>query len=249
MGKYLTVLVTLCLLAFTNGSFKTEQRRYSRVRTAYAEKEANMKNMLLANAIQLEQLEVYLRVFKAEQELELWAKNKGEQSYKFLKTYQVCQTSGSLGPKRKEGDLQIPEGFYHIDGFNPSSHYYLSMRLNYPNKSDQILGYKPRLGNNIFIHGDCVTIGCVPITDEYIKELYLFCIEAKDKGQLKIPVSIYPCRLNKENFAKLQKKYGEDEDKLNLWTDLKVSYQHFTQTKQLPTITFLANGRHKVGLN
>ena len=246
MYKYSILFIAISLFSFTSGSFKTEQRRYSRVRTAYAEKEAGMKKLLLAHSIQLEHLEVYLQVFKAEQELELWAKNKSDQTFKRIKTYKVCRTVGILGPKRKEGDLQIPEGFYHIDAYNPASSYYLSMRINYPNKSDRILGYQPRLGGNICIHGACVTIGCVPITDAYIKELYLFCIEAKDKGQHKIPVSIYPCHLSDRNFTALQNKYHSDKDKLNLWTDLKSAYQQFVQTKQLPNITFLPNGRHVI---
>jgi len=43
--------------------------------------------------------------------------------------------SGKLGPKRQQGDMQIPEGFYHISGFNPASNFYLSLRINYPNPS------------------------------------------------------------------------------------------------------------------
>ena len=47
--------------------------------------------------------------------------------------------SGTTGPKRAEGDYQVPEGFYYINEFNPNSKYHLSLGLNYPNASDKIL--------------------------------------------------------------------------------------------------------------
>jgi murein L,D-transpeptidase YafK len=106
-------------------------------------------------------------------------KNTSDQEFLHIKTYTVCATSGLIGPKRMQGDLQIPEGFYYIDRFNPYSNFYLSLGINYPNTSDRILGDKNNLGGDIFIHGDCVTIGCLPITDSEIKELYIFCVEAK----------------------------------------------------------------------
>jgi murein L,D-transpeptidase YafK len=246
MRKFLIIFASLLFLSFTSGKFKEQQKKYSRVRTAYSEKEAGMKKLLTDHSIQIENFVIYLRAFKYEKEIELWAKNKSDESFKLIKTYDVCRTCGKLGPKRREGDLQIPEGFYHIDAYNPASSYYLSMRINYPNKSDKILGYKPKLGGNICIHGNCVTIGCLPITDDKIKELYIFCIEAKDRGQNKIPVTVYPAKLTDKNFKTLSTKYASETQKVNLWTDLKVAYDNFKESKQLPTITFLPNGRHEI---
>jgi len=246
MIKTVILLVTSLLVSFNSGHFKTEQKRYSRVRVAYAEKEAHMKKLLLTHSIRPNNMEIYLQVFKKEKELELWAKNKEDQTFKRIKTYKICQTSGTLGPKRQEGDLQIPEGFYHIDAYNPASSYYLSMRINYPNKSDRILSDRTKPGSNICIHGDCVTIGCVPITDDQIKELYLFCIEAKDKGQDKIPVTIYPARLNATNYKALCYRYPSQVKWLKLWADLHVAYQYFQTNKYLPSITFLPDGRHSI---
>ncbi|MEN8203953.1 MAG: L,D-transpeptidase family protein [Bacteroidota bacterium] len=240
------IFVAIIFFSFSPGNFKTEQKKYPRVRTAYAEKEAGMLELLQENSIQLDGLEIYLSAFKYEEELELWAKNKSEDSFRLLKTFKICRTSGTLGPKRKEGDLQIPEGFYHIDAFNPASSFYLSLRINYPNKSDRILGNKQKLGGDIYIHGDCVSIGCVPITDEQIKALYIFCVEAKDNGQAKIPVTVYPARLSDKTFETLKAKYLAESDKVNLWADLKLAYDKFTQSKQLPSITFLEDGRHDV---
>jgi murein L,D-transpeptidase YafK len=160
--------------------------------------------------------------------------------------YKICRTSGDLGPKRKQGDKQIPEGFYHINRFNPYSNFYLSLGLNYPNTSDKILGLKGDLGGDIFIHGSCVTIGCMPITNNRIKELYIFCVEAKNNGQQTIPVTIFPRELTHDNFEELKRKYNNDADKMGLWRDLKKGYELFNETKQLPSIVFLSSGRHTI---
>jgi murein L,D-transpeptidase YafK len=78
-----------------------------------------------------------LLAYKEEQELELYAKNKAEVTFKKIARYSICQKSGQLGPKRKQGEDQVPEGFYHIDRFNPASFYHLSLGINYPNAADQ----------------------------------------------------------------------------------------------------------------
>ena len=240
------LLLFFILASFTTDSFKNEQLKYSRVRQAYEDKETNMLDLLAENSIEKNKLRIYLRAFKKEKKIELWAKNNTDKTYQLIKTYDICRTSGSKGPKRKQGDRQIPEGFYHINRFNPYSNFYLSLGLNYPNKSDKILGVKNNLGADIFIHGACVTIGCLPITDNHIKELYIICIEAKNSGQNTIPVSIFPTELSDANFKKLQSKYESDSDKIGLWTDLKLGYDIFNDTKKLPSIGFQSNGRHNV---
>src|SRR5258708_2412399 len=103
-----------------------------------------------------------LRAFKLDGELELWAEPRRGAGYVKLKTWRICARSGGIGPKRREGDGQVPEGFYRISGLNPWSSYHLSLRVDYPNHSDRVLGRRP-LGGDIFIHGKCVTIGCLPL--------------------------------------------------------------------------------------
>lgn len=239
-------ILIFTLTSFSTGSFKNEQKKYSRVRQAYTDKESIVNDLLSKNLIYTKNLRIYLRAFKSDKKIELWAKNQSDKSYKLIKEYDICRTSGNLGPKRKQGDLQIPEGFYQIDRFNPYSNFYLSLGINYPNKSDKILGEKKNLGGDIFIHGSCVTIGCLPITDDKIKELYIFCVEAKDNGQRTIPVTIFPAKLTDIKYNNLKSKYKSDTDKLGLWTDLKLGYDYFNEAKSLPGIVFLDNGRHKV---
>ncbi len=235
------------LSSFGTDGFKDDQLRYPRVRAAYKESESSMLALLQNRQIERTKLNVYLRAFKSEQELELWGRNATDGAYQLIKTYEVCQTSGELGPKREQGDLQIPEGFYHIDRFNPSSNYHLSLGINYPNRSDRILGVKGNLGGDIFIHGACVTIGCLPITDSQIKELYIFCVEARNNGQSKIPVTIFPARLTDEAFEQLTNEHRADAGKVESWTDLKSGYDEFDETKEPPKVVFLETGRHRVG--
>jgi murein L,D-transpeptidase YafK len=54
---------------------------------------------------------ILARIFKEESEMEIWKKNR-DGDYALLKTYPICKWSGDLGPKKKVGDRQAPEGFY-----------------------------------------------------------------------------------------------------------------------------------------
>ena len=246
INRLIIPILMVFLCSFRSDSFKGDQLKYSRVRQAYKDKESNMLALLQEKQIDRNELKIYLKAFKSEKLIELWGKNDSDTKFKLIKSYNVCRTSGKLGPKRRQGDLQIPEGFYHINKFNPHSNFYLSLGINYPNKSDRILGVKDNLGGDIFIHGACVTIGCLPITDEQIKELYIFCVEARDNGQIKIPVTIFPSKLTDTEFKHLMEKHNPDPNKNGLWTDLKKGYDIFNESKQLPTIGFLDTGRHDV---
>jgi murein L,D-transpeptidase YafK len=73
--------------------------------------------------------------------------------YPLIKEFTISDISVDVGAKRRVRDLQVPEGFYHIDELNPYSKYYLSIKVNYPNTFDSISGVRGHLGNNIFLHG------------------------------------------------------------------------------------------------
>ena len=245
------ILYTFLFLAFVNlcpgqSGFKESQLSYARVSEAYRSKWEGVDLKLKAGGLDPANLELYLVAFKQEKELEVWARNSNDEGFTKLLSYKICQTSGVLGPKRKQGDLQIPEGFYHLAAYNPWSSFHLSMCINYPNPSDRILGVKGNLGGDICIHGSCVTIGCLPLTDAGIKELYILCVEAKNSGQAHIPITIFPARLNLENYRQLTERYRDDEDRLNLWRELLSAYTLFQSSHTLPEITFLPNGRHSI---
>jgi murein L,D-transpeptidase YafK len=139
----------------------------------------------------------------------------------------------------------VPEGFYTINDFNPFSNFHLSLGINYPNESDRTLGVKGNLGGNIFIHGDCVTIGCIPITNDCIKEVYLMAVEAKASGQKQIPVHIFPTRFDKG--AWIFQTYINDKGLTKFWNNLKIGYEYFESHKRLPTISIKKDGSYQYG--
>ena len=240
------LLTAILLLIFIQQDFKAAQLKHHRVQLAYELKHNGVVANLKKHGLNVDHYQLYIRAFKEEGIIELWGKNKQQQSFHHFRTYTICSSSGLIGPKRIQGDGQVPEGYYHIDRFNPESSYHLSLGINYPNNSDKILSNKQRPGGHIFIHGDCVTIGCLPITDNEIKSLYIYCVEAIKNGQKTIPVTIFPMKLTNDNMQMLLQSNGSNTTK-NLWHDLKLGYDYFNTKKQLPTIRFLANGRHEVG--
>jgi len=173
---------------------------------------------------------IILIAYKMDRVLELWA-GGNEDKYTLIRSYPICRLSGGPGPKRCEGDMQIPEGFYKIVLFNPVSNYHLSMMINYPNKSDKILGCK-RPGGLIFIHGNCVTIGCIPITDDMIKELYLICVDVKSGKSSEIPVYIFPIRLTDAKMKEIETLHKDDTDLIAFWRNIKTGYDLFEETRR-----------------
>jgi murein L,D-transpeptidase YafK len=55
---------------------------------------------------------VYIQIFKEERTLDLFVK-MGE-TYQLLDSYKICNYSGGLGPKQRQGDFKSPEGFYNV---------------------------------------------------------------------------------------------------------------------------------------
>ena len=228
-------------------SFKTQQLAYPRVKAAYREKEAMVRELLAAKGISTTRVDLFIRVFKRERVLEVWVKPKTQRTFVRLKEYPFCATSGTLGPKRQQGDGQIPEGLYQVDRFNPSSHFYLSLGVNYPNTADRSREKAhAALGGDIFIHGDCVTIGCVPLTDDKIKEVYLLAVEARSSGQARIPVHIFPARLTPATLTVLERQYALNKPLLAFWSSLKPFYDAFEMSATLPIFRTNAQGLYQL---
>ncbi|HUR11864.1 MAG TPA: L,D-transpeptidase family protein, partial [Flavitalea sp.] len=190
---------------------------------------------------------LYLRSFKYDSELEVWVKYDANEKYQLFKTYKVCALAGSLGPKRMQGDFQVPEGFYYINEFNPKSTYHLSLGLNYPNLSDRILSDSIQPGGDIYIHGKCVTTGCIPITDQQIEELYILAAHAKNGGQDFIPVHIFPVQFKNARSNAYLVRFLKDYPEYNpMVAELKRAYQYFDKTKKLPLIMINKDGQYIV---
>jgi murein L,D-transpeptidase YafK len=207
----------MAFLSFTILSdFLTEQKKYERVRIAIKDKQDFIEKKLKENQISLDNLNLLLVAYKDNDLVEVYAKTKQETTYKKIHSYKICARSGQLGPKRKQGDGQVPEGFYHIDRFNPASNFFLSLGINYPNLSDRRKSSHSNLGGDIFIHGSCATVGCLPMTDDYIKEIYLLAANAKNNGQLKIPVYVFPFKMTDQNMAAYKEKYAGDNELVSI---------------------------------
>jgi murein L,D-transpeptidase YafK len=222
--------------------FRLQQTKFPRVQTAMKEKGETVKSLFAAKNLSYPSKEIFIRVFKRDGILELWS--RAADNFVLVKTYKICAASGDLGPKRRQGDNQVPEGFYYIDRFNPVSNFYLSLGVNYPNESDRILGAGGNLGGDIFIHGNCVSIGCMAITDDQIKELYLIAVDARAAGQNRIPVHIFPAKMHQAGMKRLITEAAQNQTLLNFWRNLKEGYDAFENNRRLPSVTVDRQGRY-----
>jgi murein L,D-transpeptidase YafK len=185
--------------------------------------------------------QVYFRAFKEEKLLEIWKWN-GEK-YVLYDTFPICYSSGILGPKKKQGDQQVPEGFYEVKVFNPASSYHLSLGLNYPNKRDEIVNKAPR-GGDIYIHGMCVSVGCLAMENAPIEEIYVVAMLAKAAGQNTIPVHIFPFKMSEQNIKKqTQTTYSYLKD---FWRTLQPAFAYFEKNKKLPEVSVDSKGNYIV---
>lgn len=142
-------------------------------------------------------LEITLLALKNERVLELWGKD--EQGYHWIKDYSIRGASGTSGPKLREGDRQVPEGFYHIIGLNPNSRFHLSLKLNYPNEFDLMHANqegRDQPGSNIFIHGKAASVGCVAIGDPAIEELFTLVYRIGKNNARVLIAPVDPRRFN-----------------------------------------------------
>ncbi len=199
--------------------------REDRVAKAYAEKQYSIKTAFQAKNLPFPS-QILIQVFKIENELDVWVKDTNQ--YKLFKTYKICKISGVSGRKIKEGDKQVPEGFYFIEKFNPRSDYHLSLGINYPNAVDSVIADKEKPGGDIYIHGACVSVGCMAMTDEQIKEIYVLALEAQKLGETEIPVNIYPFRMTDEKFKKFTTTFPHE---LQFWQSLKLGYDTFDKNR------------------
>ena len=219
-------------------SFIEYQKKFPRVAGAIKAKEDTIKKQFIKAGLQWPPNDLYLRSFKFDSQLEVWGRNNKKESYKLVKSYRVCALSGGLGPKRMQGDYQVPEGFYYINEFNPKSEYHLSLGLNYPNASDLLLSDSAKPGSEIYIHGSCVTVGCIPVMDSQIEELYIITSYAKNNGADFIPVHVFPIKFNvAKSVQKLNEATRDDLDYLHFTQRLKEVYEYFEQHKKLPIIS------------
>ena len=120
---------------------------------------------------------------------------------KRIKSYQIIGASGGPGPKLKDGDKQVPEGFYKLSAFRPNLIAHIGLAVNYPNQEDLAHAKKEKrknLGCDILIHGSRWSTGCLALGNPAIEELFVL---AYDAGLNNIDLVFSPCNLLLSNVA------------------------------------------------
>ncbi|MEA1832506.1 murein L,D-transpeptidase family protein [Methylobacterium durans] len=166
---------------------------------------------------------VLFRAYKKESEIEVWKKTAGGR-FVHLKTFPICRWSGQLGPKRKNGDRQTPEGFYSVakGQMNPNSRYYLSFDVGYPNAFDRAHG---GTGSAVMVHGVCSSMGCFAMTDQVVGEIYAIARDALASGQAAFQFQSYPFRMTAANMAR-----HRTDPNIAFWRQLKEGSDRFEAT-------------------
>jgi murein L,D-transpeptidase YafK len=236
MTMWLSILSVWGILqfspAFAQASFRDRQDGYPRVRQARNERGKYLDSLFAQLDIAYPPAEILITVLKEEKLLELWARHEDADTFTLVKKYSLTAFAGMLGPKRRQGDRQIPEGCYCVTGFNPVSNFHLSLKIDYPNESDLIRGDKNSPGGEIYIHGSSVTIGCIPIGDIGIEELYIVAVDVTNQGNSAIPVYIFPCRMDSIGMHKLRELAAGDTTRLHFWDNLEKGYKILTKTRR-----------------
>ncbi|MEZ5046845.1 MAG: hypothetical protein R2831_07610 [Chitinophagaceae bacterium] len=225
-------------------TFKNYQYSFDRVQAASQRFEKEIKNQIEKKGLKYPCTNLLFRAFKGSNELELWGRNTIQDTFVLIKNYKICALSGILGPKRWEGDRQVPEGFYFLNEFKPNSEYHLSMLVNYPNYSDLIAGNKQHPGGDIYVHGACMTVGCLPMTNEWIEEIYIFALQARINGQMNIPIHVFPLRYTQKGLDFLGKEYKNEKVKHEFWVNIKRSYDYFEATHKILPVMYDESGNY-----
>lgn len=198
-----------------------------RVALAHRNKDAEVRGLFAAAGVAFPPSQLLFQVFKQEHELEVWAATGTTGALTRVATYGICAAPRNPGPKNRQGDGQVPEGRYRVAAFNPASAYHLSMLVSYPNAADRRRSDARDLGGAIMIHGSCVSIGCIAMTDERIQELWVMAEAARDGGH-PVNVHIYPAR----DLAPLIDG-TRDPGLATFWRDLQQGLDRFARTRSL----------------
>jgi murein L,D-transpeptidase YafK len=108
-----------------------------------------------------------------------------------------------------------------------------------------MLSDRERPGGDIFIHGKAVTIGCLPIGDAAIEELYLAALDTRDAGHPDIPVHIFPARMSGESWEAFLRAETESRTELaDFWEQLAPAFLAFEKTRRIPSVRVDGSGRY-----
>lgn len=229
LGVALTLAIVALGLAGCSSMTVSERRDLAPIPPALLT-EMQSKGMTPADPI-------LIRIFKEESELEVWKRDRTGQ-YVLLKTFPLCRWSGQLGPKRREGDRQAPEGFYTVrrHQLNPNSLFHLSFDLGFPNALERAQGYT---GTSLMVHGACTSSGCFAMTDSGVSEVYALAREAFAGGVESFQVQSFPFRMTPRNLARHRRNPHHA-----FWSNLREGNDHFLAMNRPPELT-MCGGRYR----
>ena len=221
----LTALIALPVLTLAQSCHGN-----ARAKAAAERVSPTLENDLAARGLKLGS-PVFIRAFKKEGELEVFVKDVTTGKFKLFRNYPIAAASGKLGPKRAEGDHQVPEGFYFVNRsrMNPNSRFHLAFNIGYPNAYDRA---HQRTGSHIMVHGNQVSIGCLAMTDAKIEEIYTLCDAALKRDQPFFRVHIFPFRMDEQAMEQ-----AKDSKWLPFWRNLKEGYDWFEKHATPPNVT------------
>ncbi len=182
---------------------------------------------------------VFLRAYKKERVLEVFVQSRVDGRFRLFRSYPVAAASGTLGPKHREGDKQVPEGFYFVSAsaMNPDSRFHLSFNIGYPNAFDR---HRGRDGSFIMVHGGRASIGCLAMTDPGIEEIYTLCDAALRSGQKFFRVHIFPFRMTDANLAA-----HRNHEWAGFWRNLREGHYFFEQHGVPPDVGISQEGDYR----
>lgn len=154
---------------------------------------------------------VRLLAFKEEKTLEVWGANR-DGAFHRLAVYPIRAASGTVGPKRREGDRQVPEGFYRLTTLNPVSRFHVSIRVDYPNAADRAANPDvpaKDLGSDIYVHGNAVSIGCLAMGDPAIEEIFCIVAQANTRDIWISPVDPRKTEMPETDDAVMRARYAK----------------------------------------
>ena len=123
----------------------------------------------------------------------------------------------------------------------------MALGINYPNASDRFLCNPKKPGGNIYIHGDCVSVGCIAIQDAPVEEVFFIAAQAKASGQEFVPVHVFPVKYDVPNSLEYltNSVIGLQADH-NYILNIKNVFDYFQKYKKLPVILVNKKGDYVI---
>jgi len=213
-----------------------------------AEREKEITAMCKAKGVKFPIKNLFIRIFKADKSLEIWALDNTSTSYKLVKSYPLQNFDAGAGPKFNADDEQIPEGVYAINAFDTAFNDFPAVKLNWPNKADKLNGDNDTMKQDIFIYGGNENMGKIPLGGEsdISRDIFYITFKAYELSKGIIPVHIFPFKMGKKEMKLAKETYASNITSIQFWDNLQPVYQKFESNKRLPIITIDKRGRYLV---